>query len=186
MKTKCIDKLLSLSDLLALPSYVREEALKYLSSEYMAKFKNCDARVAVSIYLSARDHQVPLSSQELVSVIGVSKNDLLSWLWRWNKIKGEPIFMGLSDDQWIPQTVQRLGLPTACEVRARAISNGLVKLNNTRLDVKKRVLLSSYVAGLELGAKPNVFRLSRQERLWLLRSIGFGRSKTSTNASLDL
>ncbi|MFP3219702.1 MAG: hypothetical protein RXR41_00830 [Candidatus Marsarchaeota archaeon] len=179
MKTYCLDQLVRVCELLELPDYVRETGLRYLNDGRVMKIKGCVERVALAIFLSARETRVPVSAEELTSALGINKSDLLSSLWKWNKAgDGRARFeLWLSDEEWIPQVIQKLGLPPICESRARLLSASLRGSLGQQPNTKRRVILSCYLAGLEMGITPSLEGLSRQERLWLYRKVGFGRTR---------
>ncbi len=178
MGTGCVDLLGYACEMLSVPSYVRQEALRLLQDPKMAELRSCEQRVAVSVLVVSRESGIPLSTEEVIVVLKISKAFLLRGLWKWKKMGGS--FKELSDMDWIPQINQRFGLPPTCERRAREISSMLKQVGH--LDPKKRALVSCYLSGLEHGMSPKVSALQRTDRLWLIKFAGFGRRSKRSKA----
>ncbi len=178
MGTGCVDLLGYACEVLSVPSYVRQEALRFLQDPKMAELRSCEQRVAVSVLVASRESGIPLSTEEVIDVMGMNKALLLRALWKWKKAGGS--FKELSDMDWIPQINQRFGLPPTCERRAKEISSMLKQVGH--LDPKKRALVSCYISGLEHGMSPKVSALQRADRLWLLKFAGFGRRSKRSKA----
>ncbi|MDP7975279.1 MAG: hypothetical protein ACP5UI_04645 [Thermoprotei archaeon] len=171
----CTSYLRGAGDLLNLPSHVMQQAALLLSGKGRAT--RCQERVAVAIYLASRSLGLPLSTREICEALGISGGSFSRALWKAN-LRGDASISArpLTDEEWIPQLVQKMGLPPSCEKRALAISQSLRLTGLCTAASRRRAMLSAYLAGLEAGTPAVLSSLSRRDRLWLMSAAGFGKS----------